>query len=98
MGPQEASRHYRVVPVIAWFLTTRIGRAVATGLAVAGAIGVVVLRAFMAGKKAEREKQDRAALENLRNRAKKDDEVKKLDPDSRLERLNRWVSDDERGL
>ena len=77
-----------------WLLGTKFGRAVAAGLAIAGAIGLALLKAFMAGKAAEKAKQDRASLENLRNRAKTDDEVKKLDPDKRLERLNRWVSDD----
>ena len=79
-----------------WFLTTRLGRYIAAGGAIATAIGLALFRAFMAGRKAEREKQIRASLENLRNRTRKNEEIGNLSEPDVDRRLDRWVSDDER--
>lgn len=82
--------------IVAWFATSRVGQALAAGLAIAAAIGVAVLKVFSAGKAAERSRQDHQSLENLQQRAKENDEVRTLSGDDLRQRLNRWVSNDER--
>jgi hypothetical protein len=76
-----------------WLVTSRAGRAVAAGCAIALAIGLALLKAFSAGKQVERAKQDRASLENMRKRQETDEEVRSLPADERRRRLSDWVSD-----
>lgn len=82
--------------MIGWFFATKVGRYIAAGFAIAAAVGLAVLKVFMAGKAAEKAKQDRASLENLRKRAKTDEEVGGLSGSDVDRRLGRWVSGDER--
>ncbi|MGL5166654.1 MAG: hypothetical protein ACRC9K_12280 [Afipia sp.] len=78
-----------------WFATSKTGQYIAAGLALAAAIGVAVLKVFNSGKAAERAKQDRQSLENLRERAATNDEIHSLGPDDVRDRLDRWsVPDD----
>jgi uncharacterized membrane protein YraQ (UPF0718 family) len=80
--------------IAAWFVTSKVGRAIAAGAAIALAIGIAVLKVFSAGKDAERARQDRQSLENLRSRAKTDDEVHRLSDSDLNKRLDRWVRPD----
>lgn len=82
--------------IVAWFLGTKLGRTLAAAGAIALAIGLALLKAFTAGKAAEKAKQDRASLENLRKRAKTDEEIGSLNDADVDRRLGRWVPDDER--
>lgn len=80
--------------ILAWLIGSKVGRYVALGLLIAASIGVVLLRVYSAGKSAEKARQAEAALRALRERIKTDDEITKLSPTARRERLSRWVSDD----
>lgn len=82
--------------IIAWFATSRVGQAIAAGLGIAAAIGLAVAKVFSAGKAAERAKQEHQSLENMQQRARENDEVRTLSGDDLRQRLNRWVSNDER--
>lgn len=84
-----------LVAVLRWFATSRLGRGLAAAGAIAFAIGIALLRAFSAGKDAERARQDRASLENLRMRQETDDEVRNLPASDVRRRLDEWVPDDE---
>jgi hypothetical protein len=84
-------------PVVTWFLTSKVGRTIAAGAGIALAVGIAVLKVFSAGKAAERARQDQQSLENLRSRAKTDDEVRNLDVVDFNKRLDRWVRPDREG-
>ena len=78
-----------------WFATSKTGQTIAAVFAALGVIGIAALKVFSAGKAAERSKQDKQSLENLRDRARIDDEVKTLGTDELGNRLSRWsVPDD----
>ena len=78
------------------FFTTKIGRWFAATGAILLAISFALLKAFSAGKASEKAKEDRESLQNLRNRAKTDEEVSKL-PDADVDRdLGKWVRPDDR--
>lgn len=78
-----------------WFATSKTGQTIAAVFAALGLIGVAALKVFSAGKAAERSKQDKQSLENLRDRTRIDDEVKTLGRDELGDRLSRWsVPDD----
>lgn len=83
-------------PIVTWFLTSKVGRMLAAGFAIAVAIGIAVLKVFNAGKGAERARQDRQSLENLRSRARTDDEVHGRSDDALERDLSHWVRDDEK--
>lgn len=80
-----------------WFATSKTGQAIAAGFAVAGAVGIAVLKVFNAGKSAERAREDRQSLENLRSRAKTNDEVSTLGSTDLDKRLSKWVRRDDEG-
>lgn len=80
---------------LAWLLGSSLGRKVALGALIALGVGIVVVRIYAAGAARERARQAEAALRNLRERIKVDDEIEKLSPAARRERLSRWVRDDE---
>lgn len=82
--------------IIAWFGTSKLGRMIAAGFALAFAVGIAVLKVFSAGKASERQKQDQQSLENLRERARNDDEISTLPTDQLDSRLSRWVSPDDK--
>ena len=79
--------------MVAWFLNTRIGQYLSAAVLFIGMVVVVLWRVFAAGQRAERDEQQVAALNNLRNRVKTDDEVSKI-PDSALDaELSEWMRD-----
>jgi hypothetical protein len=80
--------------IFAWFMGTKVGRTVAMVAAGAVTIGIVLLKVFGAGKAAERVKQDRASLDNLRERAKTDAELDGLGSGDLDRRGRRWVRDE----
>lgn len=85
--------------IVAWFATSKIGRAIAAGAALVLAIGVAVLKVFSAGKASERARQDQQSLENLRSRANTNDEIRSAtdaDLERRLNRFGVHVEDDKR--
>ncbi len=85
-----------IVRIGLWLATSKAGQYVAAGFALSVAIGVAVLKVFSAGKASERQRQDQQSLENLRERAKENDEVRTLGPDDFDKRLTRWVSPDDK--
>lgn len=80
--------------IILWFTTSKVGRAVAAGLAIAAAIGIAVLKVFNAGKATERAKQDRQSIDNFKKRQDTDADINGLGHADVDERLSRWVRDD----
>lgn len=81
--------------IAAWFVTSKTGRMVAAGAALALAVGVAVLKVFSAGKNAERARQDQQSLENMRSRAGSDAEIDNLGHADLDERARRWMRNDE---
>lgn len=76
--------------VLAW-LWTATGRAVAKWVGIAAVVLAFLWRVHDAGRDAERTKQQRLDLENLRERNRIDDEVAAT-PDPRVrDELARWV-------
>jgi len=80
--------------IAAWLATSKVGRAVAAGGALALAVGVAVLSVFSAGKRAERDRQNRRELEQLRSRNETDAEIQNLDRAELDRRARRWMRDD----
>lgn len=76
-----------------WLTTTRTGRAVAAVGGLALAIAAALVKAFSAGKDAERAKQDSASLDNLRHRAEVEDRINGMSIDERHGRLDQWSKD-----
>lgn len=74
-----------------WLATSRAGRIVAAAGALTVAIVIALLRVFAAGRNSERVKQDRASLENLRDRNRIENEVDALGADDLDRRGRRWV-------
>lgn len=77
----------------AWLLTTRPGRHLAAGLAIAAALGLAILKAISTGRSQERARQQADSLEAIRNRRSSDEKVDGLGPDSVREQLGKWVRD-----
>jgi hypothetical protein len=80
--------------IVAWFATSKVGRAIAAGAAIALAIGIAVLKIFSAGRDAERAQQDRQSLQNLRTRQETNAEIDGLGGADLDRRVDRWVRDD----
>lgn len=81
------------VKVGLWLASTRTGRVVAAAASLAVAITIALLKAFSAGKSVERAKQDRASLDNLRDRQRTEDRIDTMPIHERQERLNQWSKD-----
>lgn len=79
--------------IAASLLGSPLGRKLVVWGLVAIAVGFVILRIFKAGKDAERAKQDKQSLKNLRERIRLDDEIVSLPKEQRLQRLQKWVSE-----
>ena len=82
--------------IATWFVSSKAGRALAGAGAIALALGAALLKVFYSGQAAEKAKQDRASLENLRNREKINEDVGKMPDDSVRGELAGWVRDDKR--
>jgi hypothetical protein len=76
---------------LAW--RTRLIWIFAALIAVLAAIGAV----FRAGARAQKNRQDRASLDNLRDRTKIDDQVSSRPLDDVRSDLNLWVRERDRG-
>lgn len=73
-------------------LGSKLGRYVALGGLIALGVLLLIARIYAAGRAKERARQLEQSLQTIRERVKKDDEITRLPPDQRAERLNRWVS------
>lgn len=82
--------------ILAWFLGTKVGRTLSAAALILAALSVALLKAFSAGRAKERLKQTQASLDNLRNRAKTDEDVSKMGDAGVRRELGGWVSDDKR--
>lgn len=79
-----------------WLVTSKLGRALAAGLAIAAALALAALKLISIGKRAERARQDRASLDNLRNRQRTDEDIENLGHADLDRRMHRWVRDGKR--
>lgn len=77
--------------VVAWFLTSKVGRTIALVAAGAAALAIALLKAFNNGKQAERAEQDKATLRTIRQRDEIENEVNNLGHDDLDRRGRRWV-------
>lgn len=80
--------------IAVWMLGSALGRKILLGGLMALAVLALIAKIYSAGKSAEKARQANASLEHLRKRIQTDDEVTKLAPDARRERLRQWVSPD----
>lgn len=71
-------------------LKSKIGRYVAAAGVMALTVGIVLLKAFNAGKASERAKQQRATLKAYKERQHVEEDTSRLDPDD----IRRRLSDD----
>lgn len=76
--------------IAAMLISTERGRTILAALAIVAGSLVVLSRVFMAGAAREAAKQKEQALKNLRERAKTDDEIRKMPIDERKRRLQEW--------
>lgn len=83
-----------MLSIISFLTATKIGRYLAGGILIAGVISLVVLRVFLAGRAAERVRQDAVRLKTLQKRIKVDEEISGLSSVERRKRLDQWLHDD----
>lgn len=79
--------------VLAWLAGSRLGRGVAVVLLALVAFSAAIARAFLQGRQAAEIDQKKQALDNLRNRISTDEELDRLPPDARRDRLRQWARD-----
>lgn len=79
--------------LLVWLAGTKAGRIVAAGAALALAIGIALLKAYGAGRAAEKAAAAKGRLEAIRDRRASDAEVDALDADGVRRDLDRWMRD-----
>jgi len=85
-----------MLPRIAiWLATSKTGRAFAAAGALLVGIGAALLKVYSAGRAAERDRQDKTSLDNLRDRARLEDQLQAETPDQRRKRIEQWARDRE---
>lgn len=77
----------------AWFITTKLGRYVVAGVAIAAAIAFAVLKLISAGRQQERARQQSETLEAIKARRTNDEKVDGLRPDAVRSQLDDWMRD-----
>lgn len=77
--------------VLAWLIGSELGRKTALAGITVLMILAVIARIYSAGKNAEKARQKELELDLLKKRLEVDDEITKLSPDRRRERLREWV-------
>ena len=80
-----------MISVISALLGSRLGRYALAVLFVLSIAGLSILAVFKKGQESEKMKQKARELENLRKRIKTDDEISRMSPDARRERLRKWA-------
>jgi hypothetical protein len=83
-----------MIGIATWLLGSTLGRQVLLWGSAVLLVLVVIARIYSAGRAAEKARQSEAALKNLRERVKVDDQITKLGPDERRKRLERWMQPD----
>jgi len=81
------------VTLIASLLGSKLGRYGAIALLMIASVGFMILKAFLVGQAREKAEQNERALKNLRTRINVEDDISKLDPVTRRERLREWTSE-----
>lgn len=79
----------------AWFVGSKVGRALLGAMSAVVVIALLLLRAFNAGKQSQKHKEEEKALENLRRRNETHEEISRMPADDRRAELSKWVRDDE---
>ena len=80
--------------MIAWFLSTKIGRGIAFGVVFVALLAVAYWRIFTAGRKSERAAQDRKSIQNYETREEVHNDIAAKPADDRRRDLGRWVRPD----
>ena len=81
--------------ILAKLAGSKIGRYVASFLALAAATTIIVLKLMAAGAAKERAKQNAQRLKNVSKKVKSDAEIDSLSPSDRRKRLAEWMQPDE---
>lgn len=77
--------------MIGWLLGSSLGRKVISAMALFLGVSLLFLRIFSAGKKAERLSAQGQALKTIRKKLAVDEELTRLGPVARRERLREWA-------
>jgi hypothetical protein len=77
----------------AWLLTTKLGRYVVAGLAIAAALGLAALKLISTGRQQERARQQSDTLEAIKARRSSDEKVDGLGPDDVRDGISKWMRD-----
>ena len=81
-----------MIGVLSWLMGSRLGQGIAI-VALAIVAGTIAWRlARASGERAAELRQQQESLSNLRARVETDDEVRRLDPVARRERLREWAT------
>jgi len=76
--------------MIAWFLTSRVGRWLAAGLTIAGTVSLLLIKVFSVGKKSAASAQRDAELRAVREAREVEDAVNSMTSDARRDELAKW--------
>jgi len=79
--------------IAGWLSGSTVGRYVLAGLVTTAIVLFALARAFTAGKTAERNRQAAKSLKTLRSRMRSDDEISRLSPAARRDRLREWAGE-----
>jgi hypothetical protein len=80
-----------LLKALGWLTGSKLGRYAAIALIVGAAIAYALYSARRSGIKAEQAKQLAKSLNNLRTRIKTDEDISRLEPDARRQRLREWA-------
>jgi anionic cell wall polymer biosynthesis LytR-Cps2A-Psr (LCP) family protein len=78
--------------IISWLVGSKAGRTVILTLLGILSFGLVLWRAFTSGVNNEKNKQQSASLEALKEKVKTDEEIRNLSVSDRRDRLRQWAT------
>lgn len=75
----------------AWLIGSSLGRMLFAGLLSTLVVGLIVWSIFKKGADSEKLKQAAKNLEHMKARMKTDEEISRLPPDARRDKLREWA-------
>lgn len=89
-GHQEAAGVSALVGILGWLTGSTAGRYLSVALLALGAVVTAWRMAVASGERRAELAMQQRALDNLRDRISTDDQIARLDPAARRERLRTW--------
>lgn len=77
--------------IIAWMIGSSIGRAITSAVLGLGVVGLLVWSIFRKGAESEKLKQAAKNLKQLNDRIKTDEDIARMPPSERRDRLREWA-------